>query len=147
MKVYRITHEKYASDLSGYGAFIYGGRWNEEGTYALYSSISRALALLEVLVHTPMKILKNESFVLIEIFIPDDSISLQINPEDLEVADPNVCKKVGKLFFNDRSGLAMSVPSVIIPEEQNIIINPKHPRFQMIKIVSKRSLAPDLRFF
>ncbi|MBK8348315.1 MAG: RES family NAD+ phosphorylase [Saprospiraceae bacterium] len=51
MEVYRITREKYAADLTGEGARLYGGRWNRPGVAALYTSEARSLAILELLVH------------------------------------------------------------------------------------------------
>ena len=61
MELYRITQEKYADDFSGNGARLYGGRWNSEGLYAVYTSASRALALLETLAHVPAKMLQEKN--------------------------------------------------------------------------------------
>ena len=57
MIVYRLCKEKYINDLSGYGAEINGGRWNNKGIPALYTACSRALAVLEVAVHVPFGIM------------------------------------------------------------------------------------------
>ncbi|MBM2839324.1 MAG: family phosphorylase, partial [Deltaproteobacteria bacterium] len=54
MDLFRIAKTKYINDLSGNGARVYGGRWNEKGVAVIYTSESRALAALEFLVHTPM---------------------------------------------------------------------------------------------
>ena len=53
MLVYRITGKKYANDISGTGAAIFGGRWNKKGTPVLYTGGSKEIALLETIVHTP----------------------------------------------------------------------------------------------
>lgn len=54
MKLYRIAQTAHIKDLSGTGARLYGGRWNEKGVGVVYTSESRALAILEYLVHVPM---------------------------------------------------------------------------------------------
>ncbi|MBC8151622.1 MAG: RES family NAD+ phosphorylase, partial [Bacteroidetes bacterium] len=51
MELFRIAQKPYSTDLSGRGAFEYGGRWNEKEHYMLYTSGSRSLAMLETLVH------------------------------------------------------------------------------------------------
>src|SRR5664279_4739408 len=52
--VYRLTRPAYSPGsgaVPGLGAAIFGGRWNQKGTRAVYTSGSIALAVLEVLVH------------------------------------------------------------------------------------------------
>ena len=51
MVVYRLGGTKYATDLTGEGARLFGGRWNNEGTPCIYTSQSRALAILEYTVN------------------------------------------------------------------------------------------------
>lgn len=51
MIVYRIGRTKYAEDLTGEGARLNGGRWNHRLTACLYTSESRALAVLEYTVN------------------------------------------------------------------------------------------------
>ncbi|MFN3490402.1 MAG: RES family NAD+ phosphorylase, partial [Emticicia sp.] len=73
MEVFRLSSAKYATDLSGTGAKIHGGRWNRKGDAVLYTAGTRALALVEVLVHTTNAFLPL-NYQLITIYIPDDSI-------------------------------------------------------------------------
>jgi len=51
MVLYRITSKAYVRDLSGTGAFLYGGRWNKKGIRMLYTSGSLSLAALEIVVN------------------------------------------------------------------------------------------------
>ena len=73
MEVFRLSTAKYANDLSGTGAKLHGGRWNQKGEAVLYTSGSRALALVEVLVHLTNAFLPL-NYQLISIYIPDNSI-------------------------------------------------------------------------
>jgi len=72
MILYRIVKCNYADDLTGTGARLYGGRWNSEGKPAIYLASSRALALLEVLVHLPPLMVPN-GYLLDEIEVPNNS--------------------------------------------------------------------------
>lgn len=69
MKVYRITKRKYQNDITGKGAELFGRRWNPIGTPALYTSESRALCVLELLVRTPKK-LTPPTYIIQSIEIP-----------------------------------------------------------------------------
>lgn len=150
MELYRITQEKYADDLSGNGARIFGGRWNSEGLFAVYTSAYRSLALLETLAHTPSKIFISKAYLLITLSVPDS-----IHPEEIDKAKliagwdaPDtrpVTKKVGDKFLRSKSGLLLCVPSVLMPEENNYLINPLHADIRKIKIINKRKLQFDTR--
>ncbi|WP_338869483.1 RES family NAD+ phosphorylase [Spirosoma sp. SC4-14] len=71
MEVYRVTRQQYATDLSGNGAALYGGRWNEPGQPALYTASSRLLTLLETLVHMRQRQLPTDYRIMV-LYIPDD---------------------------------------------------------------------------
>ncbi|MBL0100360.1 MAG: RES family NAD+ phosphorylase [Saprospiraceae bacterium] len=148
MEVYRITREKYAADLTGEGARLYGGRWNRPGVAALYTSEARSLALLELLVHFNSAAALKMKYVF---------ITLTLNEKDVETLDRKYFKK-GSTNFNDESLwqltddffinkniLALRVPSVIIPQEYNIIINPAHSKMKHIEIIQKENADIDMR--
>jgi RES domain-containing protein len=103
------------------------------------------LALLETLVHTPYKFLKNKDYQLLEIFIPDTAIfvstSLQELPKDWNDWSPQpLTRKFGDAFLKKNEALVMKVPSVLMPEEHNFIINPLHSQMRDVRIVSQRLL-------
>lgn len=132
MELYRISQEKFAEDLSGNGARIFGGRWNSEGLFALYASASRSLALLETLAHTPAKMLNLKNYILLTLTIPD---SIPVEELDKNKLTPGwdapdtrpVTKRLGDRFLRSKSNLLLSVPSVLMPEENNFLINSVHP--------------------
>jgi RES domain-containing protein len=149
MIVYRINRCKYISDLSGRGAALYGGRWNNKDTYIVYTAESRALALLEAVVHIGK--VPSDGYCMATIDIPDSGIELfpveklpgdwQNNPP------PNYLKAIGDYFIKSQKYLALAMPSAIMMEEHNYLLNPLHPDFKKVKIISERPLRMDERLF
>src|ERR1043165_6810720 len=111
MELYRLTQEKYTNDLSGNGARIYGGRWNSEGLFAVYTSSSRALALLEILAHIPAKFLSEKKYMLITLFLPDTIRQEEIDRTKLSIGwdAPDtrpLTKKLGDKFLRSKTSLS-----------------------------------------
>ncbi len=147
MTVYRISSCRFIEDISGYGAFLYGGRWNSEGVHMLYTASNLSLAMLESLVHFGGRIMG--SYCRIALQIPDTSI-LKITEKDLpenwrDTPAPDVLKKVGDDFAREGKYLTLSIPSVIVPDECNYLINPLHPDFKKVKIMTRSLVTFDDR--
>lgn len=131
MIVWRIAAEtlKYpADDLSGEGARITGGRWNAEGHAAVYASTTRALACLETVVHLNAGGLPLNRY-LVEITIPDPLWQAARREETPPVgwdAEPASLTSVelGTAWLRAGKEALLVVPSVIVPEECNVLINP-----------------------
>jgi RES domain-containing protein len=150
MEIYRITQLEFAEDLSGNGARLFGGRWNSEGNFALYASSSRSLALLETLAHTPAKFLDIKEYQLITIWIPDNTQIKKINLENLlpgwDAPDTRpFTKKIGDSFLGEKKSLVLEVPSVMMPEEINYVLNPSHEAMKQVKIINRRRIFFDKR--
>jgi len=147
MLVYRISKCKYIEDLSGLGAATYPGRWNGKGTYILYTAQNPSLALLESVVHFSK--IPGMNYCMIAIDIPDDRIvemKLSDLPAGWESNPPSEqLKTFGNKFVKEGKYFAMKVPSAILFEENNILLNPNHRDFEKVKIVSKRNLTIDER--
>lgn len=136
MIVYRITRERYAQDLSGTGARLYGGRWNPKGTALLYTAESRALAAMELAVHTDLNDLPDD-LQLVTLELPADALVYQVNPfEHWDKHPPDLSTKMkGDHFVSQGKQLVMQVPSVVIRGDHNCLINPAHEQFKSIKTV------------
>jgi len=148
MTLYRITNCEYANDLSGAGARLFGGRWNSEGRPALYLASSRALAVLEVLVHLPPLMIP-DNYCLVEIEVPDTGIT-EIKIEDLpddwkDVSPPASLKQIGNKFLKKGEHLLMKMPSSVVPMEYNYLLNPHHPAGQKVKVLKNEPFAFDVR--
>ena len=136
ISVWRIatdTRDYEADDLSGTGAQITGGRWNDKGIAMVYSSTSRALACLETVVHLNAGGLPLNRY-LVEIIIPDPvRAAAQVETAtSLPVGwDAEPCGRAstafGSVWVASKSSALLLVPSVIVPEEMNVLINPAHP--------------------
>lgn len=148
MIVYRISNCKFIDDLSGRGAAMYGGRWNSEGVYVLYTAGGPSLAMLESLVHFGGRVVGDFCQVAIE--VPDSCSILALRPEDLpdiwrENPSPDILKTFGNKFIADNKYLMMSVPSVLVPDESNYLLNPAHPEFKQVRILVKSKIRFDER--
>ncbi len=145
--VYRISQCKFIEDLSGEGAFRYGARWNSAGTRLLYTAENAALAMLEALAHITMLPLK-EPYCMARISIPDDVAD--ICPSSLPAnwniqPPPDLLAAIGDSFCKKGENLAAKVPSVLMPENFNYLINPLHPLFSKIKLVAITNISFDQR--
>ena len=135
MKVYRITLAQFSCKLYASGQ---PARWNSKGTFVIYSASSRALACLENLVHRSGEGLSS-LFKTMIIHIPGDVEVEQIKPSMLPsnwstFAGQAITSKMGDEWVRSGESSVLKVPSAIIPEENNYIINPAHPDSSRIKL-------------
>lgn len=151
MIVFRISKGKYKTDLSGTGAELYGGRWNNKGTKLIYTASSRALAMSEVAVHVPFNKLPKDYF-LISIEVPDTKLSV-ITEEDLKGLDwksnpPSYpTQDMGDKFVEEGKTLMLQVPSAVVSGDYNILLNPLHKEILNVKIQSVAAFEFDKRLF
>ena len=137
MRAYRLIKAKYADNpLDPQGAKLYGGRWNSKGVAAVYASDSIALAALEKLVHLHRNDVMNH-FVLCEMTLKDDAIMTLAEdalPEDWrDDPPPSSTMAIGDEWLASGESLALAVPSTVVPQQFNLIINPNHPGFGKLK--------------
>jgi RES domain-containing protein len=148
MEVFRISKAQYAADLTGTGAKIAGGRWNKAGTAVLYTSSSRALATLEVLVHIPAFYVPFD-YTLSIIWIPDNNIQTLdtgLLPENWEnLTPPQEVQKLTEEWLNAQNYLTLKVPSAVVQDEHNFLINPLHADFNKVKLIHQEPYRFDPR--
>ena len=147
MLLYRIVKTAYA-DLSGSGVRLYGGRWNSEGKPMVYLASSRSLAVLEALAHLSPTNIPNDYCMLI-VEVPDKAaatLDIKTLPEHWhEFPEQNILKQIGNRFLADKENLLLKVPSAIVNEEFNYLLNPLHPDASKVKITSKQPFKFDAR--
>jgi RES domain-containing protein len=148
MKVYRIARTQYANDMTGEGARLFGGRWNHKSVPCIYCSESKALALLEYTVNVNIEeIPRALSIVTLE--IPDAHIRV-ILQDDLpgnwkESPAPVSTKDYGSKLLNSLSDAVFKIPSTIIADEYNLVLNPLHKESKHFRIIDIRDFVYDVR--
>ena len=127
------TRRYQADDLSGRGAETTGGRWNEAGLPVTYAATTRALACLETVVHLPAGGLPLNRY-LVEIDAPDALLAAAVRLEAAALPagwdgqpETQASVAVGSAWLRGGASALLIAPSVIVPEEFNVLINPAHP--------------------
>lgn len=149
MELYRVTRQKYANDLSGNGAAVMGGRWNEIGRPALYAANSRSLAILETLVHLRRAQPPIDYRVMV-LYVPDSMPLMNVTDRQLPEGwrkDETHTQTIGSQWLADSDALLLRVPSVIVRAEYNYVLNPAQEFFAEIQIVAVEPIEFDPRFF
>jgi len=152
--VWRIatdTPAYQADDLSGAGAKASGGRWNPAGFPLVYASTTRALACLETIVHLNAGGLPLNRY-LVAVTIPDNiwararsetDASLKIGWDALPAGQVSI--DLGAGWLRTAASALLVIPSVIVPEEFNVLINPGHPDAVQITAAKVRRWLYDDR--
>lgn len=154
MQLWRIatdTPAYEADDLSGTGAERTGGRWNRKGTPLVYASTTRALACLETVVHLGSGDPLPLNRYLVEITVPADVWADRVTFDaaahvgwDAEPAG-RMSLDWGTGWSTAGTSLLAAVPSVIVPEEINILINPRHSAASGLAAIKRRRWTYDAR--
>jgi len=150
MIVYRLTKARYKDELTGYGAQLFGGRWNSKGLPVIYTCESRALCLAEIAVHTPLGILP-DGYFLQTIQLPNlkhHTLSSKILAPGWDgFPHTSISKSIGDKFLVQAKYLVMKAPSAIVQDEFNFLLNPLHPEFKKIKLKKVEEFRFDSRLF
>ena len=149
MIVYRLAIEQYKDDLSGTGAKLFGGRWNGVGVPVLYTTENISLAVLEILVRTDINHLPLHYFLL-KLELPEHTDVTSINKNKLKKewkTDVGYTQWIGNEFVKSNKSLVLKLPSAIVDEEHNIILNTNHPDFKKVKITSSKKFSFDKRLY
>ena len=146
MLVYRITFTRFAGKLFASGN---AARWNPNDVYVIYTASSRSLACLENTVHRSQAGL-SQLFSIMTIEIPDHITveAIRLNDLPLNWADYNemsFTQHVGEAWINGNESAVLQVPSSIIDEEFNYLINPEHKDFSQIKLIKTQPFIFDRR--
>ena len=151
--VWRIAMEApayAANDLSGMGARLTGGRWNSKGTPVVYCAVNIALAALETVHYLKGRGPFNRYLVRIE--IPDEVWTtcqvLAPLPGGWDAVPAGLSSiAAGDAWIASGASALLSVPSVIVPDEDNVLINPQHPDTAAMTATTIKRWIYDPRFF
>lgn len=146
MLVFRIVLTKYAHRLIASGR---AARWNSNDVKVIYTSSSRALSCLENVVHRS-KLGLSSNFSVMQIEIPSTITITEVHLADLpknwnQFEQMHAMQKIGDKWVKEAKAAILKVPSSIIPEEYNFLLNPNHPDFDKIKLVGTHPFLFDDR--
>lgn len=123
MYLWRISNHV---DLSGRGGLLASGRWHKTGHPIVYCADHPSTALLEILVHMDLEDLPSH-YKLLKIACPDGLPSMRIGDNDVDTADLAATQALGTSLLEAGNACLIEVPSVVMPQARNVLINPKHP--------------------
>ena len=149
MRAFRIVKKTHAlTAFTGEGARAYGGRWNYPGIPIVYAAHTRALAALESLAHYGGAE-RRMAFVTFAVEIPDllaihlDAAAL---PRDWRRGEPGTStQRLGSEWQLNRNSAALVVPSVPVPQEFCVLLNPDHPDIDTIMVSYPEPFEFDAR--
>jgi RES domain-containing protein len=135
--------------LTGDGALRASGRWHTRGRRVVYCAQNPAAALLEVLVHFEIEITQLPArYRLLKLEAADDLAVARLALADLPtdwIEKVSATQAIGDAWLESRRSPLFSVPSALVPETFNILLNPDHPDGQRVVVVDARDHVIDPR--
>lgn len=149
-RVWRLQRSVYNS-LDGEGARRFGGRWNRPGRPIVYTSEHLALCVLELLVHLDTDLVPDD-FAAYEFEVPDDFAVETVREEELppswrRLATCSICLDLGDAWADRMQAPILEVPSAVLKNGKNILINPDHPDAKRVRHVHQEPFTFDPRLF
>lgn len=148
MHVYRLVTEIFATDLSGEGARLFGGRWNHKGVPCVYAVSSRAMAVLEFAVNIDAHNMPKH-LQLVTIDVDEKSMTIiknsELPKEWASYPATSATKDFGSDLLSEKKYSIIQLPSSVIPQESNYLLNPLHTAAQKWKIISVEKYPFDKR--
>ena len=151
-RIATITPAYSADDLSGEGAKASGGRWNSPGAAMVYCAENRALAILETFVHVDKRNIPPMNRYFVTIDLPDDLVKtaeVLTSPPPGWNAEPAGVPSIayGDAWVAAKRSAVLVVPSVIVPDEYNYLLNPLHAQARRITARIGPKCRYDQRLF
>ena len=147
---WRIVKTKHAgSAFDGDGARIAGGRWNRIGIPMIYTADSLALAVLEITVHLSQEELLQKTYICISVQF-DSALVISLDsaemPDDWDSLPPSeATQNIGTQWALSQKSVILKVPSTVVRQEFNYLINPVHPDFKKLSIGTPETVGFDPR--
>jgi RES domain-containing protein len=146
--LWRISH--YPT-LDGAGGLVVSGRWHTKGHPVIYCTWNPSTALLETLVHMEIDAEdRPERFQVLKIEGPDNLSLERIEADTLPAnwsEDIAETQGIGNRWLSEKRSLLLEVPSVLVPETWNVLVNPLRSEATKLKIIRIYEHAFDGRPF
>jgi len=150
MRIFRLCRKPFAkSPLDGKGGLVVAGRWHTPRRLVAYASDSLALASLEILVHCDFDLLPRD-LVAVEVDVPSGVKIAELAIRKLprtwrKFPAPVSLQRLGNGWLDGGKSCLLRVPSAVVPEEHNYLINPAHRDMKKIRVVRKFDFRLDPR--
>jgi RES domain-containing protein len=143
MELWRLYREAHGPGLEGTGGLYAAGRWHELGTPIVYFGASAAIVILEKLAHIDPNVLPDD--LTLTRYEADVSVEELMQGEIENLTDLSQTRARGQNFLKEQRACVLRVPSIIVPEDHNLVFNPLHPDAQKLQPVSFRHFTFDGR--
>lgn len=146
MKLWRLYRRAHGQGLDGAGGRYAAGRWHQQGTPVVYFGAGAAIVVLEKLAHLNPDTLPAD--LMLGLFDADVSVedlwpAGSVASRDLEDIDQT--RAAGQKWLDSARSCVLRVPSIVVPEEQNLVVNPLHAEAQQITLIAERRFTFDGR--
>ncbi|MFM7550156.1 MAG: RES family NAD+ phosphorylase [Cyanobacteriota bacterium] len=149
IRAWRLSKARYAGDLTGQGAARDGQRWNQPGQRAVYLGMTPEITVLEVLVH--LNGVLSAPLVLCGYDVPDTpgligEANLNALPEGWNaIPHGPASAEFGGDWLRAGEELGLVLPSVVVPQARNLLLNPLHPAMAQVAMVHQEPFQLDQR--
>ncbi len=153
MILWRVSND---ATLDGSGGFVVSGRWHSKGRPVVYCSLNPATALLETLVHMEIDAEdRPDRFQMLKIQGPDKLTRERVETLSQDApkltsnwqANLQLTQRIGDQWLAAGRTLLLEVPSILVPETWNVLMNPLHAGINKLKITARYQHPFDTRFF
>jgi RES domain-containing protein len=143
--LWRISNHR---SLNGAGGLRYAARWHNAGRRIVYLAESPAGAMIEVLVHLELE--EDElppSYTLLQVGVPADVAvkEIALPAGDTWKTEYEISRRLGDAWLMKMSTAIARVPSAILPNTFNCLLNPLHPDAARLRILSETRAEFDTR--
>lgn len=149
MRLFRIGDPNGRHPIySGEGAAVTEGRWHKRGQEVIYASVHYSTAMLEKLAHYNGVLPPGQHFIEMEV---PAGISYEVVTKDIlpewSLQDSPAARAHGSKWLDEKRSAILIVPSYVAREEQNVLINPRHPDFTKIRPSLEKPVWWDKRLY
>ena len=147
-RLWRLYRAEYGPGLDGIGGTFADGRWHTRGARVVYFGASATIVVLERLAHTDPDLLPLDLrlayFELPQTISGIKAHDISALPENW-IQDENATRRIGGQWWSERASPLLVVPSAILPEESNYVLNAQHPEARSLRLIRARPFTFDPR--
>lgn len=146
MKLWRLYRRAHGQGLDGAGGRYAAGRWHRQGTPVVYFGAGAAIVVLEKLAHLNPDTLPADLMLgLFEADVSAEDVWPDASVPSRDLEDIDQTRAAGQEWLESGRSCVLRVPSIVVPEEHNLVVNPRHAEAERITVVNERRFMFDGR--